>query len=117
MDLPRAPTADAHCCSLRPGGVVVGCAGGGCELTRPGMMNDELMLRACGQVRCGRSGFMWRGSHGKGLRDARCMQVMCEIGRFAGWWMDVLELERGLCGENGCRGTGAREPDKMPGVL
>ena len=72
-------------------------------------MNDELMLRACGQVRCGRSGFVWRGSHEKGLRDARCMQVMCEIGRFAGWWMDVLELE-------GCvvkMGAGGRELENL----
>ena len=52
---------------------------------------------------------MWRGSHEKGLRDAGCVQVMCEIGRFAGWWMDVLELE-------GCVvkiGAGGRELENL----
>ena len=34
---------------------------------------------------------MWRGSLVK--LGAGCVQVMCEIGRFAGWWMDVLESE------------------------
>ena len=32
-------------------------------------------------------------SHEKGLRGVGCVQVMCEIGRFGGWWMDVLESE------------------------
>ena len=51
---------------------------------------------------------MWRGSHEKGLRDAGCVQV-CEIGKFAGWWMDVLELE-------GCvvkMGAGGRELENL----
>ena len=52
---------------------------------------------------------MWRGSHEKGLRGVGCVQVMCEIGRFGGWWMDVLELE-------GCvvkMGAGGRELENL----
>jgi len=35
-----------------------------------------------------------------------CVQVMCEIGRFAGWWIvDGCAGVRGCVSENGCRGT------------